>query len=484
MNRTLRWYDTITLNVYFLGLTTISQTMSPLVVPLLVEHFVGEAQKATFYGTARLWTLMVALLVQALMGMLSDRSTLRFGRRRPFIFVGTLAALGLIAVIGLSEHMEGMEGYWFLFGMLILLQVASNVGQAAQQGLIPDLVPENQRGRFSGVKALFEVPIPMILVSFTVAKLISGGNMWGGILVAMGVLALSMILTMFVREEPLKESPPFDWTPLLRLVLMTALFTAIILGAGGAIKYLPDILGLAASLSTTALFAVMWAAGLAAMLVAVAMGVWISVRISIGEAARENPSFTWWVVNRLAYLVGAFNLSTFAVYFLQARLGLAKEKAASPAAFLMLFVGVFIMVFALISGWLSDRFGHKRVIAIGGVVAALGTLVALLSPSLIIIYIGGCLIGAATGMFYTSNWALGTELVPKAEAGRYLGISNLAGAGAGAIGAYIGGPIADYFTAHVPNAPGLGYVLLFAIYGTLFLLSIVALGRVHRPAQA
>jgi len=150
----------------------------------------------------------------------------------------------------------------------------------------------------------------------------------------------------------------------------------------------------------------------------------------------------------------------------------------------MLFVGVFIMVFALVSGWLSDRFSHKRVVALAGIVAALGTLIALLSPSLTIIYIGGCLIGVATGMFYTANWALGTELVPKAEAGRYLGISNLAGAGAGAIGAYVGGPIADYFTAHVPNAPGLGYVLLFAIYGTLFLLSIVALGRVREPARA
>ena len=79
--------------------------------------------------------------------------------------------------------------------------------------------------------------------------------------------------------------------------------------------------------------------------------------------------------------------------------------------------------------------------------------------------------------------ALGTDLVPKAEAGRYLGISNLAGAGSRAIGAYIGSPMADYYTVHVPNAPGLGYVLLFAIYGTLFLLSIVAPTRVREPAR-
>lgn len=71
--------------------------------------------------------------------------------------------------------------------------------------------------------------------------------------------------------------------------------------------------------------------------------------------------------------------------------------------------------------------------------------------------------------------------MPKEEAGRYLGISNLAGAGAGAVGAYIGGPIADYFTVQVPDQPGLGYVVLFAIYGALFLLSVIALRKV-RPA--
>jgi MFS family permease len=79
------------------------------------------------------------------------------------------------------------------------------------------------------------------------------------------------------------------------------------------------------------------------------------------------------------------------------------------------------------------------------------------------------------GLFYTAKWALCTEIGPKKQAGRYLGISNLAGAGAGAIGAYIGGPIADFITNQVPSMPGIGYVTLFVIYGLLFLLSTLAL---------
>jgi MFS family permease len=141
------------------------------------------------------------------------------------------------------------------------------------------------------------------------------------------------------------------------------------------------------------------------------------------------------------------------------------------------------LIFAFLGGWLADQFGHKRIVALAGIVAALGTLLAILVPDLGAIYVGSSLIGAATGMFYTANWALGTALVPKNQAGRYLGISNLAGAGAGAIGAYIGGPIADFFSVQAPQSPGLGYVLLFAIYGALFMFSIVALAGVNESNQ-
>jgi MFS family permease len=193
---------------------------------------------------------------------------------------------------------------------------------------------------------------------------------------------------------------------------------------------------------------------------------------------------TWWIVNRLAFLVGTTNLSGFAVYFLQGRLGYAEEKAAGPAAQLMMVVGVFILLSALPSGWLADRFGPKRLVAVSGGLAVLGTLIIILTTNMSLIYVGGCLIGVATGVFFTANWALGTELVPKEEAGRYLGISNLAGAGAGAVGAYIGGPIADFFTVHVPEAPGIGYVVLFAIYGMMFLLSVISLrGIQEKGAQ-
>ncbi len=477
MTRLIRWYDYVTFNIYFLGLTTLSQTMG-LITPLLVQQFVGEAQKATYYGKFRLFTLMVALLAQALLGLFSDRSTISWGRRRPFIMAGTLVTAVLTILIGFTAGMEGMAGFWVLFAIGLVQPVFSNMSQAAEQGLIPDLVPDESRGLFSGVKALFEIPLPLILVAFTVGRLVANNQIWAALILAVAVLVFVMLLTMLVPEKALKESPgPMDWQPLVRLLVMTGVFTLIILGMGEAVKRVSIILQNVTAPST--LFIIMGLFGLLGMLVAVALGVWLSVRISLGKSATQSPSFTWWVVNRLAFLVGAVNLSTFAIYFLQARLGYIKEAAAAPASKLILFVGVFILLSTVPAGWLTDRFGEKRMVAIAGGVAVAGTIIALSLPNLMVIYVGGCIIGIAAGLFYTSNWALGTLLVPKSEAGRYLGISNLAGAGAGAVGAYIGGPIADFVTAQVPQVPGFGYVLLFTIYGLLFLFSVVALTQVR-----
>jgi len=51
------------------------------------------------------------------------------------------------------------------------------------------------------------------------------------------------------------------------------------------------------------------------------------------------------------------------------------------------------------------------------------------------------------------------------------------------VGSYIGGPIADYFTVRVAQIPGLGYLLVFAIYAALFLLSTIVLLWVQETWQ-
>ncbi|PKN88332.1 MAG: hypothetical protein CVU46_01340 [Chloroflexi bacterium HGW-Chloroflexi-8] len=467
MKRPIRWFDYITINIYWFALTTRSQVLSPLVIPLLVQQFMGEASKGTYVGNMRLWALMAAVLFQALMGMFSDRSTAKMGRRRPFIIVGTLVELIIFVLIGLTAGLEGTTGYTFLFLLYSLSMISSNTAHAATQGLIPDLVPEEKRGRFSGVKALFELPLPLIFVSFVIGKMISKGNLWGGLITLIVVMLVCMLITLTVKEEPLiSNKEKLDWQPIIRLLLMTGAFTAIILLCGFIVNQVMNqglkILGF-----HNPVFVMI--VGLIGMIIAIWVGVWSSIAIGIGKRIQEQKSFTWWVINRLAFLTGSTNLAGFMIYFLQEKfVQYQGEKAAGPASTITMFVGIFILVCALPSGWLSDKFGTKKLIIISALLATAGTLVVIFSPTLTMIYVGGILVGAGIGFFFASNWALGTEIVPPSEAGRFLGISNLAGAGAGAVGAYIGGPIADQ----------IGYTYLMGIYAILFLLSILAILKV------
>jgi MFS family permease len=480
MDRPVKWFDYFTINISWLSLSTITNTMTPLVVPLLVQQFVGDQVKGQYFGTLRLWTLMAALLVQAFMGTVSDHSTLPWGRRRPFILLGSILSLIVIALVGFSADVSGFNGYYLLVLLIILLAASSNTAQAALQGLIPDLVPSNLRGRFSGIKAILEIPIPLILVSLTIAKMVSRGDLWAALATAMGIVVICAAITMLVSEQRLTSRlEPLDWRPFVRLLLMTAIFTGIIIGTGWMVQAAGRLITRVDS--PTAFYGLLVMFGLIGMFAAIALGVFISVRVGLGKPGRENPSFKWWIVNRLAFLVGINNLASFTVYFLQARLGFVRETAAGPASILTLFVGFFVLISAVPSGWLADRFGHRRLVAIGSVMAACGTAVAISIPSLPVIYFGGILIGGGTGLFFAANWALGTKLIPENRAGQYLGIANLAGAGAGAIGAYLGGPIADLVGRRFPSTPEMGYLLLFAIYGLMFLISLLALRNVRVP---
>ncbi len=461
----LRWFDYITINIYWLGLNMASGSLTPIILPYLVALFVGEEVKGTALGTLRSAGLAIAILVQPAAGLLSDRSTLRWGRRRPFIFLGTVLDLVFLALIGLSGN------YWLLFASVLLLQFSSNVAHGALQGLIPDLVPEEQRGRASGVKALMELA-PIIITAFTTAKLVGAGKVWEALLLVMASLFLTMLITLFfVHEEPLREEVKEPLSPqLVRIALLTLIFVVVTTVAGGLVGLVGRLSG---GRGVVQLVAV-GLAGLAAMAGAIILGVWWSARVGIGEGARKYPSFTWWVVNRLLYLAAVGSIQSFALYFLQDVLHVPNAPVA--VGNLMMIVGIFTLLAALPSGWLADRFGRKPLVALAGVAGALGTFLLFFSHTMPMVTVSGIIIGISAGIFMTTNWALGTDLVPPEEAGRYLGVSNLAGAGAGIVGAGIGGPMADFFNAY---RRGLGYLVIFAIYGALFLLSVVTLLKVR-----
>ena len=469
----IHWYDYLTINLFWLGLNIRNTALGSIFMPYLVAIFAPEEIKNTALGAMRSAGLVIAMLVQPAAGLLSDRSTSRFGRRRPYILVGALFDCLFLAAIALSWN------YWALLIAVLLIQFSSNISHGPLQGLIPDLVPEDQRGRASAIKAIMEL-LPVILVGLTIAKMVGVGQLKAAIFVTgVSLLVVTLITVIFVKETPLQDKPTTSfWPPMVRVLGMLG---GIAIGAvaglvgGGLVGGLAGLITLIFTEKTTALSMGVGLGGAVAMIVAVVTGVWAGALGTLGKEARQNSSFVWWIVNRLMFLAAVTSIQGSIFYFVMYAFKLSNEAASSLTGSLTSIIGIFIVLTALASGWISDRIGRIRLVGLSGIVAAAGNILLLVTiwvPNLKIVYIAGTIIGLATGLFMTANWALGTDLVPAGEAGRYLGISNLAGAGAGIIGAGIGGLVADTINHYYM---GMGYFAVFAAYAALFALSSVTL---------
>ncbi len=123
----LRWYDYITLNLFWFGLNIRNTALGSIFMPYLVGLFAPEAIKNSALGGMRAAGLVIAMLVQPAAGLLSDRSTSRFGRRRPYILIGALFDLLFLAAIALSWD------YWSLLVAVLLIQFSSNISHGPLQ---------------------------------------------------------------------------------------------------------------------------------------------------------------------------------------------------------------------------------------------------------------------------------------------------------------------------------------------------------------
>lgn len=487
MERRLRWYDFIFVNVYWLGINMASGIITPILLPYLVLQFMPPEQKNTYLAMVRVVGLAVAMLVQPLAGMLSDNGakclgTHRWGRRRPFIILGTVFNVLFLIIVGSTPgFVDAPSDAFFLmvFGVttayalllvgIVVLQISSNIAHGALQGLIPDIVPEDQRGRASGVKAVFEL-IPVFLVMF-VGPLVDAGKIGLTVGIIIFGFVVSMVITvLFVHEQPWSgKGQGVRGKSILRLVLLTVIFVGVtrlavwLVTASGAYV-------MKQGMSEAVQILSVGAAGLLGMTGSIFIGVYAGASVGIGQDARKHQSFIWWVVNRLLFLAAVGSIQGFAQYYLADVLHI--PNAATMTTVLLGVVAVFLIPSALWSGALADRIGRKKLVALAGLIAAVGAGLLLIPGGIPLVLVSGCIIGVGTGTFMATNWALGTDLVPAEDAGRYLGISNLAGAGAGIVGAGIGGPMADFFNS---IRPGLGYLVIFALYALLFLISAVTL---------
>jgi MFS family permease len=126
---------------------------------------------------------------------------------------------------------------------------------------------------------------------------------------------------------------------------------------------------------------------------------------------------------------------------------------------------------------ISDRVGRKPVIYASTVFGAIGIAIIALAREPGFVLAGVAFVGLGGGIFLSVDWALMTDIVPKASAGRYMGMSNIVEATNGPLGTFIAGVIWTVVAFFVGDAAGgrvaiLAGVLLFA-GGALLLRPVV-----------
>ncbi|MFE6304793.1 MFS transporter [Nocardiopsis sp. NPDC057823] len=185
---------------------------------------------------------LVATLGTPLAGALSDRTTGRLGRRRPWVLLGAvLGGIGL-TVLGRQDSVAGVLVGWSL------VQAALSLLNATLLAAVPDRVPVRQRGAVSGWVGIPQsagVVVAVVLVTAVVTRVAPGYTLIGVLLIA-----CALPFALLSPDPPLprgarppwrdlgrgfwvspRRHPDFAWAWLTRFLMQTgnAMFTLYLL---------------------------------------------------------------------------------------------------------------------------------------------------------------------------------------------------------------------------------------------------------------
>jgi MFS family permease len=148
-------------------------------------ELLDAANKELVFGIVTGIGAVVAVVVNPLAGLLSDRTTSRFGRRHPWTIGGAFVGAAGLAVLASADNVVVMVIGW------CLVQAGLNAMLATLISAVPDRVPVVQRaqtGGFIGISQMLGTVLGAVLVTSLVTGL-AGGYLASAVVVLMGAAA-------------------------------------------------------------------------------------------------------------------------------------------------------------------------------------------------------------------------------------------------------------------------------------------------------
>lgn len=404
------WY--LGLSAYWFATSAKWFILLLVILPGQVEKIIPGGEKSAVWGMVFGIGATWAVIGPSLFGYVSDRLLPRSGTRGPFIAIG--CALTCIAFISLS----GADAIWKLVLGYLLLQVADDIGTGPYSALIPELVPEQFRGRASGF---------------------------------MGLQTLLAQLTIGISALVLGDTT--------KIFILLAIFQIV-----AAIWVLQTIKGA-------------WLVGERAESELSGISGFIKGWIEPWKI----PDFFWVWFTRFLNAFGFYFVVQYLRFYLndvvkEFTIGSLTLKDAGQAANVLALVIVLIGAFG--ASWAArhtDRLGRKKVIYLAGSLMSVTLFPFAFVPNFTLIVVLAVVFGFGYGMYLSADWALVSDILPKeGNVAKDMGVWQMSNS----VVQIFTGAAGSLISAVNKWSFGVGYSTAFVIAGILFFFSTVLIRQV------
>ena len=175
------------------------------------------------------WILppLMGMLVQPIVGSLSDKTWTRFGRRIPYLFVGALLAVIVMCLLPNAGSLGMTVSMALIFGLfaLMLLDTSLNMAMQPFKMMVGDMVNEQQKGKAYSIQSflcnagsvagfIFPFLFTWLGVKNVAPKGVVPDSVIWSFYVGAAILILCVVFTTLkVREWPPKEYEEYNPAP-------------------------------------------------------------------------------------------------------------------------------------------------------------------------------------------------------------------------------------------------------------------------------
>ena len=168
------------------------------------------------------WILppLMGMIVQPIVGKYSDMTWCRFGRRIPYLFIGSLVAILVMCMLPNAGSFGFAVGGAMIFGLVALMLLDTSINMAMQpfKMLVGDMVNEEQKGKAYSIQSflcnagsLVGYIFPFLFAWIGIANTAPEGDIPDTVKYAFYIGAAILILCVLFTSIKVKEMPPKEY---------------------------------------------------------------------------------------------------------------------------------------------------------------------------------------------------------------------------------------------------------------------------------